>query len=144
MENHPVVQDIETKFLQRLEDLAESIREEFPTVEVEVWSSSTGSLTDWQGHDMGIDCSILDVPLDRPNNVSLIIGVMHLMTEPKLCDAGVCWGHPSGAVEAELFDGDQMPYNESTVAVVQERLDELVAALRAALRRGKPSNWPNA
>ena len=138
MEKHPVVQDLESRFLQRLADHAESIRREFPDVKVELWSSSNGSLTDYQGHDIGIDCLIAGVPLDRPDNVALIIEVMHLATEPKLCDAVVCWGHPSGITEAELFDGDSVPYNESTITVVEDRLDELVAALRAALNRGRP------
>ncbi len=142
MAKHQIVQDLESRFLKRLNDHAEAIRGEFPNVEAEVWSSPVGSLTDYLGHDIGIECSIADVPLNRPNNVALIIGVMHLTTEPKLCDASVGWGHPSGAVEAELPGLDEAPYNKTTVAIIEERLDELVAALRAALRRGMPSDWP--
>ena len=137
MAKHPIVQDLEARFRQRLEEQAKAIRGEFPGLEVEVWS--WGTPTGW--HNIGIDCSIADTPLDRPNNVSLIIEITDLMTEPKLCDAMVVWGHPSGTIEAELFD-ERLPYNESTIAIVDERLDELVAALREALRRGAPSDWP--
>jgi hypothetical protein len=140
MEVHPVVQDLETRFLTRLEGYAEPLRSDFPNIKVEVWSWSVGSLTDFQGHNLGIDCTMPDVPLNRPNNIALIIEVMHLTTEPRLCDAIVCWGHPSGAVEAALIRDGALPYNESTISIVEERLDELVAALREALRRGIPSD----
>lgn len=138
MDNHPVVQNLESRFRQRLEVHAKTVRGEFPGVEVEVWS--WGTPADW--HNIGIDCLIADVPLDRPNNVALIIEVMDLATEPKLCDAMVIWGHPSGTVEADLLDRDHMPYSEASIAIVEEGLDDLVAALRAPLRRGAPSDWP--
>ena len=142
MDKHPVVQDLEQRFCRRLGEHAKAIRDEFPSVKAEVWSWSTGSLTDWQGHDIGIDCQIADVPDDRPDNVALTISVMHLTTEPKFFGANVVWGHPSGTVEGELPGLDEAPYNETTVEIIDERLDELVAALRKALRRGKPSDRP--
>ncbi len=142
MEKHPVVQDLETRFRQQLEDYAKAIRREFPNVEVEMWSSPVGSLTDYQGHDIGINCSIADVPTDRPNNVALIIEVMHLTTEPKFSGAAVVWGHPSGTVEAALLDRDLVPYSEASITIVEKGLDDLAAALRKAMRRGAPSDWP--
>ena len=142
MEKHPVVQDLESRFHQRLEDQAKAIRRSFPDVKTEVWSSSTESAADYQGHDIGIDCVIAGVPDNRPNCVALIIEVMHLTTEPKLCGAAVVWGHPSGAVEADLLDRGLVPYSEASIAIVEESLDDLTAALRKALRRGKPSDRP--
>jgi len=143
MEKHPVVQDLETRFLPRLEGHAEAVRRDFPNVDIGVYCWSVGSLTDHEGHDIGIDCLIAGVPNDRPDNVALTIEVMHLTTEPKIFGADVVWGHPSGTIEAELFDSDPVPYSEANIAAVEEGLDDLVAALREALKRGRPHDWPD-
>lgn len=138
-----IVYDLESRFRQRLEAHAEAIRKEFPDVEANIWSGAVGSRTDYQGHDIGIDCGIGGVSNNQPNNVALIIGVMHLTTEPVICEAEVVWGHPSGRVEIDLLGDTDVPYADMQIAVVEDRLDELVAALRGALRRGKPADESN-
>jgi hypothetical protein len=68
---------------------------------------------------------------------------MHLTTNPKISGADVVWGHPSGSIEAELFESGPVPYSEATIALVEEGLEGLVTALRKALRRGGPRDWPD-
>src|SRR5262249_26648601 len=97
-----VVEELEKRLLPGIRKVGEQITEEFPRVKATVWSSPVGSEADCQGHDLGIDCLLTDAGLDQTDNIALIIGVGCLTTTP-LIDADVCWGHPSGWVEAELF-----------------------------------------
>ncbi|MGH7852712.1 MAG: hypothetical protein ACREP3_04685, partial [Candidatus Binatia bacterium] len=66
----------------------------FPEVKANVHSDSVGSLTEYQGHQIVIDCLLKDTPDDQPDNVALSVNFRHLTTNPKI-DADVCWGHPS-------------------------------------------------
>jgi hypothetical protein len=138
-----VVIDLEQRFLERLNTAAAELQRQLPHVTAHVWSSPTGSKTEYQGHDVGIDCLLKDIPAERPDNIALIIGVRHLTTTPELCDAEVCWGHPCGTVEASLIE-EVVPYSEENIIRIQEGLPKLLAALAQALRKGMPSNWTEA
>ena len=126
-------------FLPQLEAAAWELKDEFPGVLIRVYGSSSGSRTDLQGHDLSIDCLLPDVPADRPDNVALGISLKHLSTTPLVASADVCWGHPSGRLEAEL-DIRDVPYGGAAVDTIEQGLPGLLAALRAALKRGAPSS----
>src|SRR5216683_445363 len=111
-----VVQELENRFLPGLQKVAEEISKQFPRVRATVWSSPVGSLTHYQGHDLGIACLLSDARPDQTDNVALIIGVRHLTTTPLIDKAAVGWGAPSAHVEAELFP-DSM---EVTAETLQE------------------------
>ncbi len=131
------VHRIEGRFLPVLEATAEDIRRAFPQVRTSTWSSPTGTLTDYQGHDLGIDCKLPDRPNDKVDNVALFIGVRQLTTTPALSEALVCWGHPSGTIEADLLV-EGLPFSEETLLHIEAGLPKLFEALRRALERGKP------
>jgi hypothetical protein len=95
-----------------------------------------GSLTNYQGHDLGIDCLLTDATPDQADNVALSVEVRHLTTTP-LMDAAVCWGHPSGHVEAELFP-DPVPMSSETLDKLEAHLPILYDAVELALKRGRP------
>src|SRR5436309_1898920 len=95
-----VVHELEQRFLPGLQKVAAEISAQFPRVKATTWSSPVGSLTDYQGHDLGIDCFLTDANSDESDNLVLSIGVRHLTTTP-LIDASVCWGCPSCHTEAE-------------------------------------------
>ena len=79
--------------------------------------------------------------LNSPDDiVALQIGVMYLTTAPLLRDASVGWGHPWATLEADLLE-EPVPYTAEAVAEVEQHLPELFEALKAALNRGKPSDW---
>jgi hypothetical protein len=108
-----------------------------PDVVVEVWDSPTGSLTAWQGHDVGIDCMFKDRHHDESDNVALSVSLSHLDKAPTIDSADVVWGHPSGHVEASVLQAPVGVSEESFGAVIA-RLPELCAALERALNRGQP------
>ena len=133
--SNPIVEELERRFLPAFRTVAERLRHEFPGIRITTWSSPTGSATSYQGHDLGIDCLFPDAPSDQSDNVALYIGVMHLTTEPKLCDATVCWG--AGAGEGchgtDLFDS-RIPYSAAALDQVEAGLPLLYEALASALR----------
>jgi hypothetical protein len=132
-----VVQELEKRFLPDLQKVAEEIAEQFPRVKATVWSSPVGSLTDYQGHDLGIDCLLTDTRPEQTDNVALIIGIGHLTTTPLIDQAGICWGAPSAHVEAELFL-DPIEVTAETLQELEARLPLLYDALQTAVRRGHP------
>jgi len=132
-----VVQELENRFLSGLQGVAKEIAEQFPGVKAIVWSSPVGSLTDYQGHDLGIDCLLTAAGPDQPDNVALIIGVRHLTTTPLIDRAGVGWGDPSVRVEAELFP-EPMEVTTEALQEIETRLPLLYDALKRAVRRGRP------
>ncbi len=137
MSDHSIVQELERRFLPSLHKMAEEISREFPSVKVNVWSHSIGSRTNYQGHNIGIECLFSNANLDQVDNVALSIDVKHLTTVPEIVSADVCWGHPSGYIEAELL---QVPvaFDEDVLGKLEDGLQELYSALRTAIERGQP------
>ncbi len=137
MSDHSVVRELERRFLPSLYKIAEEISREFPNVKANVRSYSVGSRTDYQGHFVGIECLFSKANTTQVDNVTLSIGVRHLPTVPEIVSADVSWGHPSGYIEAELL---QVPaaINEDVLGKLENGLQELYSALRAAIERGQP------
>jgi hypothetical protein len=131
-----VVENLEKRILPGLQRMAQEICEQFPRVKASVWSSAVGSRTDYQGYDLGIDCVLTDARPEQTDNVALVIEIRHVTTMPSM-EASVCWGDPSGRVEAELFP-DCMEVTPETIQELQDRLPLLYDALRRALERGHP------
>jgi hypothetical protein len=90
----------EAALMPSFHKIADAIARAFPRVKTSVWSSPVGSATPLQGHDMGVECLFLDAPLDVSDNLALSIGLAYLTSRPQLTNADVCWGHPSGCLEA--------------------------------------------
>jgi hypothetical protein len=128
----------EEQLMQSFRRIAEEIGQAFPQVVTNVWSSPVGSATSLQGHNMGVECLIQDAPLDVADNVALSIDLAYLTSQPQLTGADVCWGHPSGCLEAELTSGP-LDLTEAVVEQVKAGLPTLEAALKAAVARGTPS-----
>jgi hypothetical protein len=131
-----VIKELEDRLLPKLRKFAEEISEQFPTVKATVWSAPVGSLTDYQCHDLGIDCLLSDVGPDETDDVALSIGVKHRATTP-LLEAGVYWGAPSGHVEIELFP-DPIEATAETIQELEAGLPLLYDAIKTAVRRGQP------
>jgi hypothetical protein len=118
----PIVAELERRFLPVFRAEAARLQCEFPSVKIGAWSGSVGSKTSYQGYDVGIDCEFPDATDDQPNNVALCIGVMHLTTNPKICEAGL-----------ELLDSP-IPYSLAELDRIEAQLPKLLNALETAIR----------
>ena len=136
-----LVEKLEKELIPEFRALADFIAHEFPTVHATAFSHSVGSATEYHGHGMGVDC-ILENPSDEDSdNVALTVSLAFLTTQPRI-NADVCWGHPSGHLEANLFSLSESHWPEAS----EEILDRLSAdisrlsdVLVEAVRRGRPS-----
>jgi hypothetical protein len=133
---HEVISDLEKRFLPHLESLKTRLEAVYPNYRLRVWSSSTGSRTEYQGHDLGLECIFPDAADEESDCVALMIGVKHLTTEPLLCNASVGWGQgASPDAQVELV-ADPVRYSEATAGDVESRISELVRVFEVAV-----SSW---
>jgi hypothetical protein len=111
-----------------LQEAGRTIERDFRPVRARPWSAPVGSLTEYHGHVVGLECWIPHT--DRPDSVGLEIGVRHLTTVPEFDEAYLAWD--DGQCEISLLS-EPVPYSSSAVAALEDRLSELIAALRTAL-----------
>lgn len=135
-----IVPELEKLLLPGFKKVAAEITEQFPDVKATVWSGSLGSATDSPGHHLGIDCLLTQADRAQADNLALYVGVYGLRTTPAL-EAEVCWGHPSGHIEAELFP-DPVEITPETLEELEAGLPRLYEALKAAVSRGHPVEEP--
>jgi hypothetical protein len=129
-----VVETLERKILPHLEAAATNLGKRYPRLTINTWSSPTGSLTEYQGHDIGIDC-VDPAALDaEPCNVFLTIGVMHLTTQPLLCDAKVAWDSEGPASGLDLLL-EPVLWSEEVLQNIEDRLPDLIQSLADELER---------
>ena len=136
MKDYQIVQELEEMFLPRLREVNDALERVFPLLRFNVWSSSVGGSTPYQGHDVGLECIFPDTPDDLADNVAIVIGVKHLTTAPLLCEASVCWGqgwHPE--ISAGLLP-NPVAYSTAELNAISARLDELVECFRSAVILG--------
>ena len=139
-----VVEILEAKLLVPFRDLAERLSNEFPNTKAQVYLHSVGSLTEFQGHSIGVDCLLTDASFDETDNVALSVDLAYLTTRPKI-NADVVWGHPSGHSEAEFFSdwqssSDWLEVSDEVLGNLLADLPRLSESLVEAVRRRKPSD----
>jgi hypothetical protein len=130
-----VVAELERRLLPYLTEAARQIELDFPAARARASSTPVGSLTEYQGHTVWLECWFPDGGV--PDGLGLAVTVRHLTTAPELDQAYVAWDHPSGACEIDLIQSP-IPYSTESLAALEGRLGELVAAVRRAVSRGKP------
>ena len=136
------VSKIESEILALFRRTADELSMKYPNVKVRAYSSPSGSATQYQGHDIVIDCLLTNAPIAQSDNLALSVSLCHLTTQPKI-NADVCWGHPSGAIEASFYEGwvknDDWPLaTKETIDKLIQDLPRLIAALEQAIKRGQP------
>jgi hypothetical protein len=133
--------DFEGRFLPVFRNMATELSAEFPRAHTNVWSYPVGALTDYQGHGLGVECSIPTNPMDpaeqvQLETVALMINLKHLSTQPEVDSLTVSWG--SGQVEAKsVFDGAEI--NEKLMVEIENGLPKLFDLLKSAVARGHPA-----
>jgi hypothetical protein len=123
-----IVAELEQRIMPRLEAAATTLRERYPNLAISTYSSPTGALTDYQGHDIGIDCVNPAALENEPNNVTLTIGVKRLTTQPLLCDANVGWG-AGGPVSGLDILPEPIPWSDQILQNVEDQLFDLIQSL---------------
>jgi len=140
----PIVQILEERFMSEFEGLANRVTSEFVNVRARAYSAPVGSMTEYQGHAFYVDCILTDASEDESDNVALSVHLMHLTTHPRI-NADVCWGHPSGYIEAELWPDlessrDWPVATEETLEHLSAGMSRLFGALIDAIRRRRPGD----
>jgi hypothetical protein len=85
-------------------------------------------LTEYQGHDVGIDCVNPAALESEPNNVALIIGVQHLTSQLLLCEAHVVWGSGGPVGGIDLLP-KPVPWSEEVIHGIENQLPDLIRSL---------------
>ena len=67
------------------------------------------------------------------------VQIEKLTSNPKI-NGAVCWGHPSGHIEAE-FSSEALAVSDEVLADLYSQLPRLFESLGEAIAKGKPSNW---
>jgi hypothetical protein len=135
------VEQIEAALLAPFTEVAARISIDYPFTTVSIYSHSVGSLTSYQGHSLGIACTLKNAATE-PYRIALSVDLAYLTTNPRV-NASVSWEHPSHYIEAEFLPEWQSSCDWRTVSdgVLQELyadLPRLYDALLNALARGEP------
>ena len=142
---HLLIAQTEELFLPELQRLASEMRQLHPTLRFNVWHDPVGSLTDYQGYALGVECVFPKVA-QNVSDVALSVDLCHLTSTPKLM-ADMAWGHPSGHSEAAFRESWQSSneWPEATQEIVEElrkQFPKLVRAFQSAVERGAPPTMP--
>jgi hypothetical protein len=127
------VSELEKFLLPKLRESEREFSIEYPEFRFSVWSSSVGSSTNYQGHNLGIECCFPDARDFEADCVALVFGVRHITTTPELCEASVDWGqgdHPN--IQIGLLN-EALPFTSENLHTVTSRLPELLVTFRNAL-----------
>jgi len=89
--------ELEAKLLPLFREAAERIGQEHPSFKFQVFSSSVGGATAYQGHNLGLECMFPDAGDHEADCVAASVRVMHLTS---LCFQRLVW---SGGVVSILM-----------------------------------------
>lgn len=132
------------RLLPFFDQVAQSAQERFPDVKLSVYFGSVGSLTGYDGYDVGVECLLPEAPANRSDNVAFSVGLCHMSGSPRIM-ADVVWGHPSGHSEGTFDESwgtnDDWPLaTKETIDDLEKDLPRLRQAFMAAVERGRPSD----
>jgi hypothetical protein len=108
---------------------------EFAHVSIKIFDCSVGARTDWNGHNIGIECMFKEAAGNLPDLLALEISLKHVQKAPSIVSAEVVWGHPSGYIEASVLPAS-VAFSLENLAELIKRLPALFSALKLAVRRG--------
>ena len=129
--------NIVDQLMKRLEPLmageAETISRGIAGVRARVSSLSFGeSLNRGRYCSTGISCLIEGAPADQPDNLDLLVSVYDIASSPRV-NGDLCWGHPSGKVEFELYPEPKV-LTETVVSDVVSSIPVLFGQLERLLK----------
>src|SRR5271169_2415575 len=98
---HPLVEQAEALFGSDMERLASDMQKRFPEFRFNLWRGPVGSLTEYQGYDIGVECVFQTIGPHDSVSVSLSVELCHLTSTPKVM-ATVNWD-PASAHPGKQF-----------------------------------------
>jgi hypothetical protein len=108
---------------------------EHPGMTISICDCPVGSGTDWNGHNIGIECMFNEAVPDSPDSLALLVSLKHLHKVPEIISADVVWGH--GPIEASALPAC-IEFSPDQLAELLKRLPELFIAFKQAIGRGRP------
>lgn len=130
--------ELRARITPRLEQLRARIARDFPGVVVTLDAHTVGRRDAPGGFVLGLSCRLPNVDPRHPDEVALVIQVSASEPGPML-EAEICWGDPSGQVEASLLPVPMACAVDATGDLAAD-LPRLETALIAALQRGHPQS----
>jgi hypothetical protein len=131
-----LLKELEERLLPAFRHVSSQIKAELPNVQAVVRSFLAGTNTNRPCQCWSLECLIPQPAAELPDNVSLVVSVEQLNTNPMIT-ADVCWGSPIGYIEAEALP-EPISFNAEGVKAIESQLSVLYEALKVALRRGRP------
>ena len=141
---NPLIAKLEKRLLPEFQKIVDRINQTIPHISANIESHSTG-YDEYLGHSINISCLFTKDCFTEADNVALGVHIDHLVSIPKI-SAYVCWGHPSGYVEANFPDywigssDNWLIVTDDVLEDLYKNLPRLYEALFTALRRRKPLN----
>jgi hypothetical protein len=129
------IQPIAEQLLTTFTTIVPELVRKYPDVRLHTFSGSVGSLTDYQGYHIGVECLFPDAQLDHDDLVVLTVDFRHITTTPEM-NADVTWGR--GHIDVAFSDA-WAPVSEQTHAQLFASLPRLCAAFEQAIQRGMPN-----
>lgn len=125
---------IEELFIHYLEGEAVKINARFDYVTCRAYAKASSRGPGEGMHYLGMymDCLLTDAAAKKADNVALVIQISDLDGKWNI-NADICWGHPSGKIDAELF-AEPVEVTDESLSIVKEKLPELVSKLHELIR----------
>jgi hypothetical protein len=133
------VSQVRASLLPILQAWGQELAGVHPDAMISIYDWPVGELTDWYGHDIGIECTFKNAAPEWPDNLALSVLLKHLNKKPSIVSADVVWGHPSGHIEASVLPAP-VEFSTERLAELVARLPELFAAFKQAIQRGRPTS----
>ena len=133
MQPHAIVSQLEATFLPLLNQAIGELTRDFPRLVFRVWSSSTGSETSYQGHDLGIECKFPDAQSEETNCVAMEVGIWHIAASPEFNSFGVVWCHGNAPSDSDELLDRPIPVSPQSLSQLATAFPNLEAAFRRAI-----------
>lgn len=127
-----LVQRLKERLVPLMKDEAERISGEFPSVTARFHSFPQEEMHGATFLNFGISCLIMHSAPDKPDLLDLCVSVSDVEKYPKV-NADICWGHPSGRIEQELYP-QPMEISEKALFEIESSMPTFLAKLRALLK----------
>ena len=137
-----LVAEVERRFRGYFEQLANELRQLHPLYKFNVYDGQVGSLTAFQGYDLGIEALISGTEPNYPESIAFSIMLCHLTTEPRVM-LDVSWGHGAGGGCRSLWSAHSIEFwplaSDKRLDEAFDHLPELADWFAQEIKRRRPT-----